>query len=60
MMKMVTTTPNELKQQIGEAIAKAMETYREDYPNKKANFSRNRVLTMETMIQLYFLCRVAV
>ena len=25
MMKMVTTTPNELKQQIGEAIAKAME-----------------------------------
>ena len=52
MMKMVTTTPNELKQQIGEAIAKAMETYREDYPNKKANFSRNRVLTMETMIQL--------
>ena len=52
MMKMVTTTPNELKQQIEEAIAKAMETYREDYPNKKANFSRNRVLTMETIIHL--------
>ena len=38
MMKMVTTTPNELKQQIREVIAKAMEIYREDYPNKKQIF----------------------
>ena len=51
-MKIVTTTPDVLKHQIQDAIAKAIETYRKDYPNEKNYFSRKRVLTFEKMVNL--------
>ena len=46
-MKIINTTPDELKHQIQDAIAKAVKAYRQDYPNEKSYFSRNRVLTLE-------------
>lgn len=52
MMKIINTTPNMLKHQIQDAIAKAIEVYRKDYPNEKSCFSRNRVLTFEKMVNL--------
>lgn len=52
MMKLVNTTPDALKHQIQDAIAKAIETYRNDYPNEKSYFSRKRVLTFEKMVNL--------
>ena len=51
-MKLVNTTPDVLKHQIKDAIAKAIETYRKDYPNEKSYFSRKRVLTFEKMLNL--------
>lgn len=51
-MKTVNITPSKLKKLIEEAIEKAVEQYKEDYPDRKADFSRNRVLTMETMIRI--------
>ena len=52
MMKIVNTTPDVLKHQIQDAIAKAVKIYRQDYPNEKSYFSRNRVLTIEKMVNL--------
>lgn len=52
MMKIVNTTPDALKYQIQDAIAKAIETYRNEYPNEKTYFSRKRVLTFEKMVNL--------
>ena len=49
-MKIVNTTSDVLKHQIQDAIAKAIETYRKDYPNEKSYFSRKRVLTFEKML----------
>ena len=40
MMKILNTTPDVLKYQIQDAIAKAIEIYRKDYPNKKAIFTQ--------------------
>ena len=44
MLKIVNTTPDALKYQIQDAIVKAIETYRNEYPNEKTYFSRKRVL----------------
>ena len=52
MMKLVNTTPDVLKHQIKDAIDKAIETYRKDYPNEKNYFSRKRVLTFEKVVNL--------
>ena len=52
MMTLVNTTPDVLKHQIKDAIAKAIETYRKDYPNEKSSFSHKRVLTFEKMVNL--------
>ena len=41
MMKLVNTTPDVLKHQIKDAIDKAIETYRTDYPNEKNIFLAN-------------------
>ena len=41
MMKLVNTTPDVLKHQIKDAIDKAIETYRKDYPNEKTIFLAN-------------------
>lgn len=41
MMKILNTTPDVLKYQIQDAIAKAIETYRKDYPNEKTIFHAN-------------------
>ncbi len=52
MMQVVNNTPSALKNQIDESIDKAIKRYRENYPKAKIDFSRNRVLTMETMVKL--------
>lgn len=51
MMKTVNTTPEVLKYQIEEAIAKVVADYRQDYPNN-TGFTRKSILNMETMIHL--------
>lgn len=51
-MKILNTTPDVLKHQIQDVIAKAIETHRKDYPNEKSYFSRKRVLTFEKMVNL--------
>ena len=43
--KLTSEEIEELKHQIKDAIDKAIETYRKDYPNEKNYFSRKRVLT---------------
>lgn len=50
-MKIVNTTPEVLKHQIKEAIAKAVADYRTDYPND-TGFTRKCTLNMETMVNL--------
>ena len=52
-MKIVNTTPEVLKHQIKEAIAKAVADYRTDYPND-TGFTRKCTLNMETMVNLCY------
>ncbi len=51
-MKKVNSTPNELKGNLKSAIDMAVANYMNDKETGNTSFSRNRVLTMDTVISL--------
>lgn len=51
-MKVVNSTPNELKDNLDIAIQKAVADYMADYKLNNILFSRRRVLTMDRVINL--------
>ena len=54
-MKVVNSTPNELKDNLDIAIQKAVADYMADYKLNNTLFSRKRVLTMDRVINLLLL-----
>ncbi len=53
-MKIINSTPNVLKDSLNSAIQDVVTDYKENYRINNPNFSRQRVLTMETVINLLF------
>ena len=53
-MKIINSTPNVLKDSLNSAIQDVVTDYKENYRINNPNFSRQRVLTIETVINLLF------